>query len=255
MDQTEVLRDGRNVEWKVERLHEGCVKIFREGKLFREVDEGLKHSFAINAEGMFEIRLQNEIIWKDEKSALDRDLSEEVYDYSKFSPEDQSQLEALFLRHCRESKKANFEDCQLLCRTQMLEVFRRDPVTYAAIQERMAHVKKTYKTTADFIRYHFFGQEQKLDEMSGLYYSEPREFEDAADCGWVWTKNEFPYNLEESISHYLLWLRFKNVSETQIETEIRKHVSEKARFCWAPQKPEHMTIPSLYHVQVFVEDK
>ena len=70
-------------------------------------------------------------------------------------------------------------------------------------------------------------------------------------------KNQFPYQLQEG-SHYVLWLG-PSASETMpTEGEINEHITQALtqltggdNFNFAWYENPKMTIPSVYHVQVF----
>ena len=70
-------------------------------------------------------------------------------------------------------------------------------------------------------------------------------------------RNKFPYNLPITTQHYILWFTTKENSYTDqeikncIDLEIKQCFGQKREFVWY-QNPK-MSLPELYHVQVFIK--
>lgn len=70
-------------------------------------------------------------------------------------------------------------------------------------------------------------------------------------------ENMFPYQLEENTKHYVLWFSTKKKEKTDkeittcIADEINRLFNKELRFVWY-ENPK-MSIPNLYHVQVFIK--
>lgn len=72
-------------------------------------------------------------------------------------------------------------------------------------------------------------------------------------------KNKFPYDLPIQTEHYILWFNTEVNYLTDIEIkqiidiEIKKYFKKKKEFVWY-ENPK-MSIPQLYHIQVFIKIK
>ncbi|KAI3658939.1 hypothetical protein MP638_006315 [Amoeboaphelidium occidentale] len=64
-------------------------------------------------------------------------------------------------------------------------------------------------------------------------------------------QNDFPYNLEEGILHYVLWAN-KELSKDQIERYL-KFSFPKSQILWFRNPPTHQTVLSLWHIHVLVK--
>lgn len=150
-----------------------------------------------------------------------------------------------------ESGGACFEECVFLCKTQRLDILPRKPEVIVALAERMAMVEREWITRKDFILKHFFDWPAEMDQQSGQMRIIKRQTtEDHVE--WSWKHNEFPYYLEADIEHWLLWVSLP-VSQELISQELTRRLDGKCkRYCFAAQRRAKMTIPEIYHVQVFV---
>ena len=63
--------------------------------------------------------------------------------------------------------------------------------------------------------------------------------------------NRFPYDVEENISHYVLWM--KNGIFLDIDEYLKSRFFPK-RFVFWTNPPELKSIPSIIHHHVFVEE-
>jgi hypothetical protein len=131
------------------------------------------------------------------------------------------------------------------CQQQFLELTRRTPEGYAALKARMIDTTTNWKGVDHMIRNRFFGVEKHFDEQEKKWWTPALEKQQFA-----WVKNEFPYLLEPEISHWLLWMSFR-IPDADIDAEVSKRVPADSEYVFAPQKAAHMTIPAIFHVQVF----
>ena len=65
--------------------------------------------------------------------------------------------------------------------------------------------------------------------------------------------NEYPYDVEKDISHYVLWLTKDLTGKfEQIESILDEFLPNK-EYIYYYNPIEHRSIPSVFHVQVFVK--
>ena len=67
-------------------------------------------------------------------------------------------------------------------------------------------------------------------------------------------KNDFPYNLPEGTQHYIMWYTYLIDDDYKINQDIYDSIfqllgTENFEFIW--YKNPKMTIPEIYHLQVF----
>ena len=185
-------------------------------------------------------------------AALARDLDADVYDFSVVVlEEDRLALEKMEQRLCRTKPypAATWEDVVLICKHHFLELARRQPHVYVALKERMADTAQNWKSTADMIRLRFFQKPKLVDAEDGRFYTD-----EIIGQQFAWGENEFPYFLDDGISHYLFWMA-KRIPDEEIERQVKDRVPIDCEYVWAPQKVSHMTIPAIFHVQVFFRRK
>ena len=70
----------------------------------------------------------------------------------------------------------------------------------------------------------------------------------------IFRKNDFPYDLPIGTNHYIMWYTYNIDDENQINNDIFESLkkeleNENFEFIWY-ENPK-MTIPEIYHVQVF----
>ena len=69
----------------------------------------------------------------------------------------------------------------------------------------------------------------------------------------VFRKNDFPYNLEEGVEHFLLWSN-QDLSPDEIDTYIQEHTVslDPLDTLWFVNPTELKSIPDLWHAHVMV---
>lgn len=67
----------------------------------------------------------------------------------------------------------------------------------------------------------------------------------------VFRENDFPYNLDEGIKHYLLWSN-QDLSPLDIEECIKEHTAGAIETLWFINPVQLKSIPELWHAHVMV---
>ena len=67
-------------------------------------------------------------------------------------------------------------------------------------------------------------------------------------------ENEYPYNLPEGTNHYVMWYTYDNISDIEITSDILdslKNILKHDNFEFVWYENPKMSVPEVYHVQVF----
>ena len=140
-------------------------------------------------------------------------------------------------------ERASFDDIKFLIKFNYLEVACRIPSVQDKLIKKMEKTLFEWKTVGDFIRAEFFGKEVKCrdgklfsDGFNGLEFS--------------LVKNQYPYNIEDNVEHYVLWMSYR-ISMEIIDKIIKLNI-KNCEYVFQNHKPDNMTIPEVFHVHVFV---
>eukprot|EP01125_Pyxidicula_operculata_P020115 TRINITY_DN7366_c0_g1_i5.p1 TRINITY_DN7366_c0_g1~~TRINITY_DN7366_c0_g1_i5.p1 ORF type:complete len:171 (+),score=7.68 TRINITY_DN7366_c0_g1_i5:145-657(+) len=123
------------------------------------------------------------------------------------------------------------------------------------VQKKLIHnqdILDVYASEGDFVLHTIFGfvstrnNEGKL-EVKKDNLPQIRRF----------TRNIFPYNLPEGTNHYIMWYSYGpfGLTDADINQHINADISKRSSdfdFIWY-ENPK-MTVPTVYHVQVFWRD-
>ena len=109
-------------------------------------------------------------------------------------------------------------------------------------------VLSKYRGRRDFVLNDIFLCETKKDEKGLMYVPE-------ASLARVGKKrklypNMFPYDLPSGTLHYIMWYTWLRPKDCEITDDIGKALGGDVDFIWY-ENPK-MTIPEIFHVQVFV---
>ncbi len=64
-------------------------------------------------------------------------------------------------------------------------------------------------------------------------------------------KNDFPYDIEPNISHYILWIKDESLSIEDIIFSSFK-IDKKENILWYRNLPENRSIKSIIHYHIFI---
>ena len=70
---------------------------------------------------------------------------------------------------------------------------------------------------------------------------------------WVIKLNDFPYDTEKDIIHYVLWLPSIDYTEKSIQKIIDSEFSDYKNVVWFTNVPKLRSIKNIYHAHVFVK--
>jgi hypothetical protein len=122
----------------------------------------------------------------------------------------------------------------------------------------MAHIPNRYATITDYILDTVFHFPTCLPVGHGKLRSslplDPTTMQPLRTKAFQ--PNAFPYNLPDGSHHYLLWYSFDPplVTEATVNADIHSGLASllgHARFEFAWYENPKMTVPGVYHVQVF----
>lgn len=128
---------------------------------------------------------------------------------------------------------------------------RPDEETLLRKDQHAANVAYFYESNGDAILEAVFGMETHLNAHGKLVVRDKKHI-DAARLK-VLAPNQFPYQLPPGSNHYVMWFSYR-----PLDVEITAHIDEclleslgHGRFEFVWYENPKMTIPDIYHVQVF----
>lgn len=110
------------------------------------------------------------------------------------------------------------------------------------------------RNTKTKIKYFFFKLYLKLRCMTIAQYINNKYFHNKQNQ-WVLVPNDFPYDLENNILHYVLWFNPSIGGSLELAKIIcEEHIAMDVRFTdyFIFENPEHKkSVPEILHYQVF----
>lgn len=70
----------------------------------------------------------------------------------------------------------------------------------------------------------------------------------------IFLENEYPYNLPDGTNHYVMWYTYNDISDIEITSDILdslKNILKHNNFEFVWYENPKMSVPEVYHVQVF----
>jgi hypothetical protein len=121
------------------------------------------------------------------------------------------------------------------------------PLNRAKKEEEIAEIARTWVSFTDFIK-HFVFQIPAFRSFDGwcVGSAEPRE-------KVVLEKANFPYNVPVGTLHYVLWFYDRTPEENEVTDILNQLLVDGEQFVWYINPK--MTIPEIFHVQVFVVER
>lgn len=121
----------------------------------------------------------------------------------------------------------------------------------------MMNIERFYVSTSDYIWDLTFSFPTKMDSSGKLYAIVPPEKEEESiHENGLFVPNNYPYKLDEGSHHSVIWYRYGRPvdGDTKINNDIFAGLSSKLNhenfeFVWY-ENPK-MTVPEIYHAQVF----
>lgn len=110
-------------------------------------------------------------------------------------------------------------------------------------------LKSQYKSVVDYILVSKFGFQRR--NVDGLWISDP-SVENITETRKVLTPNDFPYNMESNVEHYILWKTKEALTPTDID-EAKRELSTRLPVVktlhWI--NPPHLkSLPEIDHVHI-----
>ena len=131
---------------------------------------------------------------------------------------------------------------------------RPSPETLELKAVQMDTAERFYTTMSDFVWDLVFNFPTKMQPDGKLSSGVPPGGEKKR----VFAPNEFPYQIEGGGRHYIMWYSYgppDDLAEADVDADIaqalREEVLKHDRFEFAWYENPVMTIPGIYHVQVF----
>ena len=78
-------------------------------------------------------------------------------------------------------------------------------------------------------------------------------FKNSTNTDYVIKLNDFPYNVESNIVHFVLWLQHTNYTHNAIQYIINEEFKGYTNVVWFINIPELRSIKTIYHAHVFVK--
>eukprot|EP00879_Flechtneria_rotunda_P006848 GHRR01007193.1.p1 GENE.GHRR01007193.1~~GHRR01007193.1.p1 ORF type:complete len:171 (+),score=39.38 GHRR01007193.1:585-1097(+) len=119
-----------------------------------------------------------------------------------------------------------------------------DLATYKA---HMAKVKDEYNSVSDFIKITVLERACRLNADCKKEAVEPAH----STQQLIWRLNDFPYNFEPDVQHWLLWSSNQPLEAVQIQEEIRAKFPDH-EFLWFVNPAALQSVTSVWHCHVLV---
>lgn len=108
-----------------------------------------------------------------------------------------------------------------------------------------------YSTNIDQVLIRYFNIKKKINRINNKFESKIN-IDNLREK--VFIPNEYPYNVPEGTNHYVMWYTYDNISDEIITSDISSELYNllnhlNFEFVW--YKNPKMTIPEIFHVQVF----
>lgn len=139
----------------------------------------------------------------------------------------------------------NLQDI-VMCATSNKCALQRGNKTKALYNSYKAKVLEEYCTYEDYIKIKYMSYVGHRYENSGKVHA--TKTNDSVPLAFV--PNKFPYNIEKSMSHYVLFSE-KPLREKRMKAVLQKLLPNK-EYVTLVNSPEHMSIPNLWHCHVFI---
>jgi len=134
------------------------------------------------------------------------------------------------------------------------ETVRPTPELRAIKEASLANVRDNFNTMGDYILQSVFGYAPERDPVTNKLYVAPEKWRTQQKR--VFDRNMFSYSVPAGTRHYIMWYAPEHpTDDAEIthditeELKIRTHTQNGFEFAWY-ENPK-MTIPDIYHVQVF----
>lgn len=136
---------------------------------------------------------------------------------------------------------------------ERLARLKRTDSALARYRAHRAQIEEAWASTSDFLLHKVFGaatqpeqggsgrQEVGLDEEAHL----------AAEGRVAWAPNDFPYDLEPGIGHYVVWSAKGPLSQTELE-EVARREAPGRDFATFVNPPGLRSVHRIWHAHVLV---
>ena len=139
-----------------------------------------------------------------------------------------------------------WEEVSEIVSEEQFDIFGRSQESQDKYDQNKIATKGVYKSTKDMILIN------KLNHKSKKINNELVAINDENNLDINLVPNTFPYNIEENISHLLLWSE-EDLTDKKVN-EILKNKLNGNKYVYF-RNPEHLrSIPSVFHIQVFVKN-
>lgn len=116
----------------------------------------------------------------------------------------------------------------------------------------MAKVREDYASVADFIKVSVLERAVRFDPGTNKKQAVDMEHE-SHQC--LWRKNDFPYNFEKGIEHWLLWCT-EPLPPTLIQEKMAQHFPDKDYdTIFFVNPPQLQSVLAVWHCHVLVRPK
>ena len=129
-----------------------------------------------------------------------------------------------------------------------MRLFGRSRDTLQSYREFKSRINRFYASMVDRIMIDVFKCDWKMNEDRKIQHLSPSQ------AGPFFVKNDFPYNLDPGIEHYLLWSDRVMLDE-EVEAYLRSDpVARQSSSCLTFVNPaELQSIPEVHHVHVLLK--
>ncbi len=134
-----------------------------------------------------------------------------------------------------------------------MRVLGRSRETLQSYREFKRRINMLYASMVDRIMIDVFKCEWKVNEARKVEHL-PRPSGSSSNSGPFFVKNDFPYNLQPGVEHYLLWSDRVMLDE-EVEGYLRSDPVARQSSSWLTfvNPTELQSIPEIHHVHVLLK--
>ena len=142
--------------------------------------------------------------------------------------------------------KFNWEDVKEIVESEQYDIFYRNQESTNNYEKTKTEISNKYESMKDMILINFLNYNSKLTDNNKLV-----SFKDIDSLRTNIIKNNFPYHVEDNISHLVLWSR-EDLTDNQIKNILERKYKNQEYIYF--RNPAHIrSIPSVFHIQVFLK--
>ena len=133
----------------------------------------------------------------------------------------------------------------------------RKPEVQAAYDEHCKRMLETYESTKDYILVRLMGYTGFSTQGPHGSHKMKCLNADNLEARWVLLKNEYPYDLDDGIEHYVFWTTEQAVDLNMVDSKVKENFPDVSRnnLWWLVNEPRLMSMPCVFHAHIFLRSE